>query len=280
MVICPDCGKDVPESKFCKNCGAYIKDVKSPAEPSDKFGFCSNCGHELDGEYSFCPECGADISSKDEVNATDVTETEESPIEEEVDEKEEEVEESPIEEEVDEKEEEVEESPIEDVVSSESGDVEDVDSVEEIEDEVSSESVEQEETESLPATVQSSDNVSFCFNCGYKLVGDYKFCPDCGQDLSGKAMGSNTQTANSHSTEKSTLLAVILSLFLPGLGQIYLGLDHKGAIFLIAYVISAILILILIGFLLCLVIWIWALVDTIISANAINRGEEVQDKLL
>ena len=80
MVICPDCGKDVPESKFCKNCGAYIKDVKSPAEPSDKFGFCSNCGHELDGEYSFCPECGADISSKDEVNATDVTETEESPM--------------------------------------------------------------------------------------------------------------------------------------------------------------------------------------------------------
>ena len=264
MVICPDCGKDVPESKFCKNCGAYIKDVKSPAEPNDKFGFCSNCGHELDGEYSFCPECGADISSKDEVNATDVTETEESPIEEEVDEKEEEVE----------------ESPIEDVVSSQSGDAEDVDSVEEIEDEVSSESVEQDETESLPATVQSSDNVSFCFNCGYKLVGDYKFCPECGQDLSGKAMGSNTQTANSPSSEKSTLLAVILSLFLPGLGQIYLGLDHKGAIFLIAYVISAILILILIGFLLCLVIWIWALVDTIISANAINRGEEVQDKLL
>ena len=75
------------------------------------------------------------------------------------------------------------------------------------------------------------------------------------------------------------LLAIILSVILPGLGQIYLGLDRKGAIFLIAYVVSAILILFLIGFLLCTVIWIWALIDTIISTNSINKGEEVVDKL-
>ena len=66
---------------------------------------------------------------------------------------------------------------------------------------------------------------------------------------------------------------------LPGLGQIYLGLDNKGAVFLIGYVISAILILLIIGFLLVIIIWIWALIDTIISANALNRGEEVSDKL-
>ena len=75
------------------------------------------------------------------------------------------------------------------------------------------------------------------------------------------------------------LIAVILSVFLPGLGQIYLGLDNKGALLLIAYVISAILTLLLIGFILVTVIWIWALVDTIISMNALNRGEEVKDKL-
>ena len=50
-------------------------------------------------------------------------------------------------------------------------------------------------------------------------------------------------------------------------------------IFLIAYVISAILILLLIGFLLVVVIWIWALVDIIQSTNALNRGEVVEDKL-
>jgi TM2 domain-containing membrane protein YozV len=75
------------------------------------------------------------------------------------------------------------------------------------------------------------------------------------------------------------LLAVILSIFLPGLGQIYLGLDNKGAILLVAYVVSAILILLIIGFILVIIIWIWALIDTIRSASALNRGEVVEDKL-
>ena len=82
------------------------------------------------------------------------------------------------------------------------------------------------------------------------------------------------------SGDKNIIIAIILSVFLPGLGQLYLGLNRKGAIFLMAYVVSAILILILIGFLLCFIIWIWALVDVIISANALNRGDEVEDKLL
>ena len=238
MVICPDCGNDVPESKFCKNCGAYIKDVKPNSQPQGKTRFCSNCGHEIDGDYRFCPECGADIPNNDEYN--------------------------------------VEEVKAEDVIesddSAESSGVEDVVPVED------DAEVKQDNSLSLP--VQSSDKVRFCSNCGYRIVGDYKFCPECGHDLSGNVMGSNTQAVRSSSGQKNILLAIILSVFLPGLGQIYLGLDHKGAIFLIAYVISAILILILIGFLLCFIIWIWALIDTIISTNALNRGEEVQDKLL
>ena len=58
-----------------------------------------------------------------------------------------------------------------------------------------------------------------------------------------------------------------------------MGLDNKGAILLVAYVVSAILILLIIGFILVIIIWIWALVDTIRSASALNRGEVVEDKL-
>ena len=76
------------------------------------------------------------------------------------------------------------------------------------------------------------------------------------------------------------VISVILSIIFPGLGHFYLGLNRKGAIFLLAYVVSAILILLLVGFLLCTVIWIWALVDVIKSTNALNRGEYVEDKLL
>ena len=30
MVICPDCGKEVPNDKFCKNCGEDITGVAPP----------------------------------------------------------------------------------------------------------------------------------------------------------------------------------------------------------------------------------------------------------
>ena len=179
MVICPDCGKEVPKDKFCKNCGAYIANV------------------------------------------------------------------------------------------------EEVKSVESMKTETLLDSAVSQDAKPVPA--RQVDKVNFCYNCGAELTGDFKFCPECGQDLNAKAI-KPAKTVTS-SGEKNILLAIILSVLLPGLGQIYLGLDNKGAIFLIAYVISAILILLLIGFLLCAVIWIWALIDTIISTNTVNRGEEVKDKL-
>ena len=183
MVICPDCGKEVPKDKFCKKCGAYLANVE-------------------------------------EVKPIEAIETE---------------------------------------------------------DEVLLESAKMEETKPAVVPTQQSGKANFCYNCGAKLTGDFKFCPECGQDLNAKVAKSTKTVASSG--EKNMLLAVILSVLLPGLGQIYLGLDNKGSIFLIAYVISAILILILIGFLLCAVIWIWTLIDTIISTNAVNRGEEIKDKL-
>ena len=49
--------------------------------------------------------------------------------------------------------------------------------------------------------------------------------------------------------------------------------------FIIAYIVSAILIILLIGIVLVIIIWIWALIDTIKSTEAINKGEFVEDKL-
>ncbi len=91
MVICPDCGKDVTDAKFCSNCGATLKshveetadavednapveeviddniDVEVKQEPQSddveanivkKSKFCSNCGREVDVDIAFCPQCG------------------------------------------------------------------------------------------------------------------------------------------------------------------------------------------------------------------------------
>ena len=188
MVVCPDCAKEVPKAKFCKNCGAYIANVEEAK-----------------------PVVSPVIEEHIEPSA---------------------------------------EIPIQS---------------------------DNEERTPVPVSAKKDNRARFCYNCGYELEGNFNFCPDCGQDLRGDVIKS---TAKSPSGGKSIILAIILSVFLPGLGQIYLGLDHKGAIFLIAYVVSAILILLLVGFLLCPLIWLWALIDTIISTNALNRGDEVKDKLL
>ena len=113
-------------------------------------------------------------------------------------------------------------------------------------------------------------NFNHCANCGFKLLDSYKFCPNCGKNIETLQKPAN----------KSVITTIILSIILPGLGQFYLGLDNKGAKFLIAYVISAILILILVGFLLCIIIWVWALIDSVKSVNALNRGESVEDRIL
>ena len=191
MVICPECGKDVKDAKFCSNCGALLqqKEEKQTVEIED-------------------------VGQKEDVNV-DVNASEEK----------------------------------------ESADV------------------------IPPETKQESKKYKFCRNCGYELTGDYKFCPECGYDLSGRVTANRSSVPSANSGEKSLVLAVILSVIFPGLGQIYLGLNQKGILFIVGYIISAVLILLLIGFLLVLVVWIWALVDVVQSTNAINNGEYVEDKL-
>lgn len=213
MVICPDCGKDVTEAKFCSNCGASldspveeivddvpeeviddvtvedvpeevidvgVKEESTEANIVKKSKFCSNCGKEVELEAVFCPQCGYNF-----------TQTEEKP------------------------------------------------------------------------------QTKFCQSCGEKINVNAEICPHCG-----------VRVANIRSSEeKNVLLSAILSFLFPGLGHLYLGLNKKGVSFIIAYIVSAILIFLLVGIVLVIIVWIWALIDSIKSTEAINRGEFVEDKL-
>ena len=206
MVICPDCGKEVKEAKFCSNCGALLpeieevvetKVVEEPAgevvdvsaeeetveeekfEVVKKSKFCTNCGTEVDLDTVFCPQCGFKFAQEEK-----------------------------------------------------------------------------------PQT-------KFCQSCGKKINFNAEICPHCG-----------VRVANvTRYEEKNVLLSAILSFLFPGLGNLYLGLNKKGVSFIIAYIVSAILIILLIGIVLVIIVWIWALIDTIKSTEAINKGEFVEDKL-
>ena len=185
MVICPDCGKEVKDAKFCSNCGSPLPEItEDPVEDVietnvvKKTKFCSNCGTELDASVVVCPECGFRL-------------------------------------------------------------------------------------------IQEEPQTKFCKSCGKKIDSNANVCPYCG-------FGSGSVAV---ADEKSVFLAALLSFLFPGLGQIYNGQTHKAITFIIAYIVSGILIIILVGFVLMLLVWIWSLVDVIKSTEAINRGEYVEDKL-
>ena len=72
LVTCPACGKQVPEGKFCPECGEILQGTCSacgkPLVADSKFcpecgarqtsASCIKCGADLEGEDKFCPECG------------------------------------------------------------------------------------------------------------------------------------------------------------------------------------------------------------------------------
>ena len=211
MVVCPDCGNEVPDAKFCKNCGAKLPEIEvnevvedadvvdSADEVTDvdvaeeetadsteeeievenerQTKFCSNCGSEVNVETAFCPKCGFKLTQEEQTK--------------------------------------------------------------------------------------------FCQSCGQKININAEICPHCG-----------VRVANIRgSDEKSVVLSAILSFLFPGLGHLYIGLTKKGVSFIIAYIVSAILIFLLIGIVLVIIVWLWALIDSIKSTEAINRGEFVEDKL-
>lgn len=71
---------------------------------------------------------------------------------------------------------------------------------------------------------------------------------------------------------KNPGVAAVLSFFICGLGQIYNGQIMKGIIFIICYGIAWALTLIVIGFLVVPVLWIWGMYDAYRTAEKINKS--------
>ena len=329
MVICPDCGKEVPDAKFCKNCGAPLpKDEEvipveeveptvaeevSPVEEEEDVS--DEVSSILDGAFSVgaaetshavkevepnvneeaepveevepeirdsdenlvtCPDCGKEVPSAKfckNCGATLPVEDEAGSVEEKVISSEDEPDES-------------QDLDVDMVTCLDCG--KEVPSAKfckncgatlPVEDEAGSveEEVISSEDEPSAGEDETEDNIKFCHACGFEIEEDIRYCPNCGADLHNSGIPTQTRT---EPRDKNIIVAIVLSVIFPGLGQFYLGLNHKGLMFLIGYIISAVLILLFVGFILCFVIWIWALVDVIQSTNALNRGENVEDRLL
>jgi ribosomal protein L40E len=68
QIVCRQCGEpNVPEARFCMECGADLPEVKPAGLLT-----CPECGATLSGDSRFCTECGALLESQEQPDTEDV----------------------------------------------------------------------------------------------------------------------------------------------------------------------------------------------------------------
>ena len=105
----------------------------------------------------------------------------------------------------------------------------------------------------------------FCVNCGAKIDARAEICPKCGVRVA-------PPPSYIPKERKSEGIAAVLSFLFVGLGQIYNGQIGKGFLFIIIGVICLFTIIILIGFILYPLFWIYNIYDAYNTAKKINAG--------
>lgn len=109
----------------------------------------------------------------------------------------------------------------------------------------------------------SGREMKFCQHCGARIYVEAEICPNC---------GVRVKTIPVYTEKKSSGIAAVLSFLFTGLGQIYNGQIGKGIAFMIIGFILAGTILILIGFILYPLFWIYTIYDAYSTAEKINAG--------
>lgn len=125
---------------------------------------------------------------------------------------------------------------------------------------------------------ENVNKTKFCANCGSEISNVAKFCSECGSPTSNSPHTKNTYNSVVRA-DKSPGLAAVLSFFIVGLGQIYIGLTKKGILLFIGAMISGVLMLIFIGWITWLLIWGYSIYDAFNSAQKMNRGIAVEDTI-
>jgi TM2 domain-containing membrane protein YozV len=117
----------------------------------------------------------------------------------------------------------------------------------------------------------------FCPKCGREVTIEMNICPYCGNPL--KAVPTQGEVPAPRVTigTKNSGLAAVLSLIIPGLGQMYAGQIGRGLLFLFVVVpLTAIIALfffwLILPLFLPLAFWIWNIFDAYNICNEYNSS--------
>ncbi len=112
--------------------------------------------------------------------------------------------------------------------------------------------------------------MTFCSKCGKVVTEEMNVCPNCGNVL--RIIPTSRVTVGT----KNPGVAAILSLFIPGLGQIYAGRIGRGLLMLFIVIPLSVLLALfffwlLLPLLLPLAVWIWNIFDASNICKDYNR---------
>lgn len=117
---------------------------------------------------------------------------------------------------------------------------------------------------------QDREAVGTCSRCGRGI------CKECTVPVKDTPICKNCigiLASQTRAGRKDPLFALILSFFLPGLGQIYNGDSDNGLILIIATVAAWLLTSVCVGFFIFIGIWAYAMYDAYTTAEKINRSQ-------
>lgn len=117
----------------------------------------------------------------------------------------------------------------------------------------------------------------FCNKCGKAVTEEMNICPYCGNPLKLTPTQKKIETSSVTIGTKNPGLAAVLSLLIPGLGQIYAGRIGRGLIFLFLVIPLTVIIAMFLWYLflpvfLPLAFWIWNIYDAYNICKEYNRS--------
>lgn len=118
-----------------------------------------------------------------------------------------------------------------------------------------------------PSDRERSPDEAFCRNCGAVISADAELCPECGVRQQPPPTSGVDAALEDLLEGGNPFVAAVLSALFPGLGQIYNRELERGLAFIVGSFLALLSTLVLVGFVLYPLVWLYAIYDAYTRAE-------------